>query len=237
MQIRKLHDKFILNFLAKDEKNAADIMEAGNGYIVPGIASTQFDNIDTAIKTVQSLKRVVDIVSIGLGDGGNAHHWKKTLAIAAGSDAGHVNQPFEKSVYAQGYLGKAGSSQMVNAMVKPTGEVGKIKLPLSNTIYDVDVFMGIASSLGIESIKFMPLRGVEHLDELIHITKKAHQYRMKGVEPAGGINVDNIGQIIRGVINIDIPFFMPHIFGYAIDPVTGLTEPQKVQKIYKKVEG
>jgi len=135
------------------------------------------------------------------------------------------------------FLDRAGNGQMVNALVKPTGEIGKVKLPIAEKVYDVDMIMECASYLGIESIKFMSVNGVEHLDELIYVTKKAHQFGLKGIEPAGGINLDNIEQIVAGVRDIDIEFFMPHIFGYAVELGTGLTEPEKVRKIYKKVEG
>lgn len=105
MQVDKLHGKFLLNFLAKNEKNVADIMEAGSGYIVPSISSHQFNSIDDAIESVKSFKKVPNTVSIGLGDGGNAHNWGKALSIAAGSNVGHVNQPFEKAAYAKGFFG------------------------------------------------------------------------------------------------------------------------------------
>src|SRR5690625_4119326 len=232
----KLKGKFLFNFLAKDKENATDIMEAGGGYVVPGIASDQY-SIDEAVNKVQELKTVTDTVSIGLGGGGDTSNWKKVLDIAAASNAGHLNQPFETASYSQGFLEGKEQKQLVNALVQPTGEKGKIQLANSKKIMNVESFLEIASALGISSIKLMPINGLVHLDELIHITKMASVYGIEGIEPAGGINLGNIGEIVEGVKNIDIGFFMPHIFGSVIDSKTGNTMPETVKMIYKEVEG
>lgn len=231
----KLHGKFLFNYLAKDKKNAADIMEAGGGYVVPGIASDRFGSVNEASLKVQELKEVTEIVSIGLGGGGDTGNWKKVLDIAAASNPGHLNQPFETTAYTRGFLDAKGTKQLVNALVNPTGEKGKIQLANSKKILDVEEFLEISSSLGIESIKLMPINGVDHLDELIYLTQMASAYGIRGVEPAGGINLGNIKQIIDGVKDIDIEFFMPHIFGSSIDPNTGETIPDIVKEIYETV--
>lgn len=231
----KLHDKFLFNYLAKDKKNAADIMEAGGGYVVPGIASDQYDSVKDAILKVQEFREITKTVSIGLGGDGNTQNWKKVLDIAIASNPGHINQPFETAPYSRGFLDAKGKKQLVNALVNPTGEKGKIQLANSKKVLHVEEFLEIASSLGIESIKLMPVKGIDHLDELIYLTKMASVYGIRGVEPAGGINLNNIKQIIDGVKDIDIEFFMPHIFGSAIDSKTGETIPDTVKEIYKKV--
>lgn len=231
----KLHGKFLFNYLARDKKNAADIMEAGGGYVVPGIASDQYESVNDAILKVNELKEVTKIVSIGLGGGGNTGNWKKVLDIAIASNPGHINQPFETAPYTRGFLDGKGKKQLVNALVNPTGEKGKIQLAHSKKVIHVEEFLEIASSLGIESVKLMPLNGIDHLEELIYLTKMAGAYGIRGVEPAGGIHLNNISQIIDGVKDIDIEFFMPHIFGSAIDPKTGETIPDTVKVIYKKV--
>lgn len=232
---RKLHEKYLFNFLAKDAKNASDIMEAGAGYVVPGITSDQYKSIEDAILKVEELKTVASTVSIGLGGGGNTGNWKRALEIAAASSPGHLNQPFETASYSKGYL--AEKEQLVNALVKPTGKVGKIQLANSGKVFNVEQFLEIASCLGIESIKLMPINGTVHLDELIHLTEKAQIYGIKGVEPAGGINLTNIKDIALSVKNIEIDFFMPHIFGAAMDSDTGETIPEIAREFYKEVEG
>lgn len=234
----KLYDKFLFNFLAKDASNASDVMEAANGFVVPGIVSDQYNSIEEAAIVVEDIKTVASRVSIGLGGGGNTENWKRVLDIAVISEPGHLNQPFETAIYTKGFLdGKGISDQLVNALVQPTGEVGKIKLATTGQVYQVEEFLEIAKSLGVESIKMMPIKGRQHLEELIYLTKVAAEKGFRGVEPAGGIDESNIGDILKGVWDIDIEFFMPHIFGSTIDKETGLTIPTKVKEIYLAVEG
>lgn len=233
----KLHGKFLLNFLAKDETNVAEIMEAGNGYVVPGIASDHYETVAEAVKKVEAFQTIVRTVSVGLGGGGDIGNWKKVLDIAAAANPGHLNQPFETAAYAQGFLDGIGSPQLVNALVKPTGEKGKIQLAHSKQVVEVERFLEMVSPMDLQSIKFMPVNGTDHLEELIYVAKKASDYGIRGVEPAGGIDSSNIQEIISGVKDIDLEFFMPHIFGSAIDPKTGATDPNIVEDIYQKVEG
>ncbi|MDY0409274.1 KDGP aldolase [Paracerasibacillus soli] len=168
---------------------------------------------------------------------GNTANWKKVLDIAVASNPGHINQPFETATYAKGYVdGKGIPKQLVNALVQPTGEVGKIKLANSSKILLVEDFIEVAVSLGIESIKMMPVKGTQHLEELIYLTQIAAAKGIRGVEPAGGIDASNIKEIINGVKDIDIAFFMPHIFGSTIDKLTGKTIPSKVREIISEVE-
>lgn len=233
---RKLYDKFLFNFLASDGENAADIMEAGRGYVVPGIVSNGFVSIEDAADKVHELKAVAEVISVGLGGGGNTANWKRVLDISAVSQPGHLNQPFEKASYTKGFLdGHHAPNQLVNGLVKPTGTVGEIQLT-SGLIIKVEEFIEVAVALGIQSIKMMPVKGVQHLEELIYLTEKAAGKGIQGIEPAGGIDASNIRDIIDGVRNIDIAFFMPHIFGSTIDKKTGKTIPGKVQEILEMVE-
>ncbi|WP_099159538.1 KDGP aldolase [Virgibacillus ndiopensis] len=233
---RKLYEKFVFNFLAKDATNAADIMEAGSGYVIPGIVSDKFPTTDKAAETVRELKSVTEIVSVGLGGGGNAANWKRVLDISLASNPGHLNQPFESASYTKGFLdGSNVPNQLVNALVKPTGKIGKIQLA-SGQVMRVDEFLDLAVALGIESIKMMPVKGNEHIEELIHLTKLAGAKGIRGIEPAGGIDTSNIRSIVNGVKDIDIEFFMPHIFGATIDKQTGKTIPNKVKAILDELE-
>lgn len=231
--LNKLDGFLLFNFLAKDKENAREIMEAGAGFIVPGIVSSDFDSIEAGIEKVKELKEVTPVVSIGLGDGGNPENWEKVLKIAAGSDPGHINQPFEKSSYSKGYLQGIGLDQVVNGLVTPSGNVGSVKL--AGVEMKVEDFVNLAISMGIESIKFMPLKGTVHLEELVYLCKAAAEKGILSVEPAGGISSDNIVEIIKAVKETGISLFMPHIFGSTIDKQTGRTLPDEVSKIVNLV--
>lgn len=232
----KLFDFVLFNFLAKDKENAQDIMDAGKGFVVPGIVASDFSNIEDGANKVKELKEVVDLVSIGLGGGGDPLYAKRVLDIAAISNPGHINQPFENAIYAKGFLdGKGTTPQLVNALVTPSGKVGTVKLA-SGLELKVEEFVEMARALGVESIKFMPLSGEVHLEELVYLTKVAARKGIRGIEPAGGISTTTIKTIIHAIKNIEIEFFMPHIFGSTIDQATGKTIPTEVAQILHSLE-
>lgn len=231
----KLYGKFMFNFLAANRKNAADIMEAGRGYVVPGITSEQFVSVSEAVQKVKELKSVTSLVAVGLGGGGKFVNWKKVLDISLATQPGHLNQPFEKAAYAKGFLASKNiAEQVVNALVWTTGTVGKIKLSSGSTI-EVDAFLEIAKALDIESIKLMPIHS-QNLDELVYLTERAAAIGIRGIEIAGDIDKHNIKQIIDCIMPIDIEFFMPHIFTPLIDQTTGETMPEKVKELLSLVE-
>lgn len=230
----KLNDFLLFNFLAKDKDNVQEIMEAGEGFVVPGIVSSDFERVEDAASKVKELKETAPIVSIGLGNGGDTSNWKKVLHIAAQSNPGHINQPFEKTSYSMGYLDGIGMEQVVNGLVAPTGKVGYVKLT-SGQEFSVEAFVDLAVGIGIKSIKFMPLKGLVHLDELVYLTKVAAKKGIRAVEPAGGISADNIVEIVNAVEQTGIDLFMPHIFGSTIDKETGKTKPEEVKKIIQLV--
>jgi 2-dehydro-3-deoxy-phosphogluconate aldolase len=234
-KLKKIDDFLLFNFLAKDKQNAEEIIEAGEGYIVPGIVSSDFENIEDGIKKVEELKEVTPVVSIGLGDNGNPGNWRKVLEIAEGSNPGHINQPFEKSNYSRGYLQAKGLDQTVNGLVAPAGKVGFVKL--SGMEIKVEELVDLALDMGIEAIKLMPLKGTTHLEELVYLCRVAAEKGITAIEPAGGISSDNIAEIVHAVRKTRIPIFMPHIFGSTIDKETGRTIPEEVAKIIQSVRG
>ncbi|WP_066309491.1 KDGP aldolase [Bacillus sp. FJAT-29814] len=234
-KLNKLDDFLLFNFLAKDRENAEEILEAGQGFVVPGIVSSDFAMIADGIKKVAELKEVAPVVSVGLGDNGNPANWDKVLDIAAGSNPGHINQPFEKSSYSRGFLKAKGLDQAVNGLVSPARKVGYVKL--SGMEMRVEDLVDLAVSMGVESIKFMPLKGVTHLEELVYLCRVAAEKGIVSIEPAGGISADNIVAIVDAVRETGIPVFMPHIFGSTIDKNTGRTIPEEVAKIVRLVRG
>ena len=233
--LNKMDDFLLFNFLAKDKQNAEEILNAGQGFVVPGIVSSDFTRLEDGMKKVGELKEVTPVVSVGLGDNGNPANWEKVLTIAAGSNPGHINQPFEKSSYSKGYLKAKGLDQAVNGLVSPAGKVGYVKL--SDVEMKVEDLVDLALSMGVESIKFMPLKGVTHLDELVYLCKVAAKKGITSIEPAGGISADNIVEIVNAVRDTGIPVFMPHIFGSTIDKTSGRTIPEEVAKIVRLVRG
>lgn len=233
MLTKRLKDFLLFNFLAKDEHNLADVVEAGQGYIIPGVTAADHD-VSEAGKKIKTFKKQVDVVSVGLGGNGNVDNWRKALDIAALSDAGHLNQPFETASFAMGYLeGQQRSSQWVNALVTPSGKIGTVRLSSGEEV-NTEWLVDMIKALGIPSIKMMPIKGVTHLDELVNLTQIAAKKGIQAVEPAGGISEENIKEIVNSVQNSGIELFIPHIFGSVIHPATRETIPEKVATMIQK---
>lgn len=230
----KIQDRILFNFLAYDRTNTEEILEASRGFAVPGITASDFDDLQLAAARVKDMKEVSPVVSIGLGGNGDTTMWQRVLAIALASDPGHINQPFERSAYVRGVLDHARKPQFINALVSPTGKVGIVQLA-SGIEMEVDQFVALAKSQGIESIKVMPVKGLQHLQELVEIARVAARQGIYGIEPAGGIDASNIKQIVTEVMQTDISFFMPHIFGSTIDSATKRTIPKKVKEIVGQI--
>jgi 2-dehydro-3-deoxy-phosphogluconate aldolase len=230
--MKKINDRLLFNFLAFDKKNAADIMEAANGYVVPGIVSIDFETASEAAEKVAELHEITPIVSIGLGGGGDTSLWRKVVDIALLSNPGHINQPFHTTSYTKGILDQAGSPQFVNALIAPSGKLGIVKLADGKEI-ELGVLLDMAVLLQMESIKVMPMQGLQHIDELVHIAKEAARRGIYGIEPAGGIYAGNIRELTVALLDTDIPFIMPHIFGNTIDSKTRRTIPEKVKEIIR----
>ncbi|MXQ52537.1 KDGP aldolase [Shimazuella alba] len=233
MLTNRLHGHLLFNFLAKDAKNLQDVLEAGKGYIIPGITAADHD-VEAAVQKIHQFKKMIDIVSVGLGGNGNIDNWKKALEIAVRSEAGHVNQPFETASFAMGFIaGQQKESQWVNALVAPSGKVGTVRLASGKEV-NTEWLVEMIKELGIPSIKLMPVNGLMHLEELIHLTQVAAKKGIRAIEPAGGISKDNIKEIVNGVKNTGIELFIPHIFGSTIHPTTKETIPEEVATILEK---
>lgn len=236
MKVKRLKDKFLFNYLVKDLQNLEEIVNAGGGYVVPGVSAANLSFVMETLEQINAFKKISKVISVSLGDHGNPRNWKRVLKIALLANPGHINQPFETSSYTDGYLKGIQKPQLVNGLIMPTGDKERVKLPLSNQVIKTEKFMALAKASNLQSIKLMPVKGTEHLEELVHITRLAATYGIKGVEPAGGITVDNIREILLAVKDIDIEFFMPHIFGSAMDPVTMRTNPEIVKQIYEQAK-
>jgi 2-dehydro-3-deoxy-phosphogluconate aldolase len=232
--MEKIKDRLLFNFLASGADNAEQVMEAARGFAVPGIVSTDFAATAEAAARVAELKKAAPVISIGLGGGGDLTMWSKVIDIALLSNPGHINQPFHTSGYAQGIFRQAAMPQYINGLVAPSGKPGIVKLAGGREM-EVELFVELASMMNIVSIKVMPVQGVAHLEELVHIAKVAARNGIYGIEPAGGIHAGNIRELVSALLATDISFVMPHVFGNTIDPVTGRTLPEKVEEVVRNV--
>lgn len=228
----KWNDFALFNFLAKDKENGKEVMDAARGYAVPGIVATNYTTAEEAAKAIDDLQKTAEVVSVGLGGGGDWNNWRNVLHIARLEPDCHINQPIETA----GLTNKLLPETYTNALVRPTGKIGIVKLSSGDEI-TAEEAVDYCLSAGIPSIKFMSVEGTKYLDELIYLAKVAADKGIYGIEPAGGIGAENICEITTAIQKTGIPFYMPHIFGKTIDQATGRTKPEEIEKIMVALEG
>lgn len=236
-ELNAINNRVILNILSFSKEEGEKIFEATNNSVLLGI--TAHDNsVKEGVKLVKELKKVCPVISVALGDSGNVHNWKKALKIADLSKAGHVNQPFSTSLYANGWLRE---EQMVNALVKPVlGCNDKViiqKISDKNDDYmemNIDDAALIARASGITSIKILPVKSIK-LDDLKNIVSEFVKNGIKIIEIAGGLDETNIIEYIDCCLDGGCEIIIPHIFGAVTDIKNKSSDIDKVKRIYNLI--
>lgn len=236
-------DKIAINFLASDPENAKDVVDAMDGNAVIGILSKKFDTIEEAIGMGKKYLEKVPVLSIGLG-AGDPKQWAAVAEIASELDPGHVNQVYSAAGYTVGLLkGKECSNTIVNALISPTGVVGKVKIStgpessnMQDGIIDVDTAVMMLREVGVGSVKYFHMGGLKHLEELKEVASACVRVGMPIIEPTGGISLDNVSQIVKACIDEGCSKVIPHIYSSAIDKKTGLTDTKIVHKIFHEIK-
>jgi 2-dehydro-3-deoxy-phosphogluconate aldolase len=241
-KIRYYKDKVAVNLLAKNVENAIDVNNTLDGYGVIGVLSKNFKTVEEGVDYVEEMKKSIPAISIGLGDG-DPYQWEMAAEIAKITDPGHVNQVFSTAGYTKGLLGGAGSNNtIVNALISPTGEVGKVIIstgPFSSekkAIVNVDEALSILKDSKIESIKFYNIHGIKHIKELEEVAKACVRNGISIIEPTGGIDLSNIYEIVKVCIDAGCKKVIPHIYSGAIDKHTGLTDVIIVKRLYDEIK-
>jgi len=238
-----LENGVIINCLAKDIQNAREITQAAEGHIAIGLLSTRHPSIEENVKEVEAFKNSVPLISIGLG-GGSPKQWYMAAQIAARTDPGHINQVFPAAGYTKGLLeGNHCENTLVNALISPTGKVGKVKINTGihsqarEEVVDIETALLLMKDIGLNSVKFFNMKGLTFIDELQAVAQKCKAFGIEMIEPTGGLNPDNIEQVVEVCLSADVKHIMPHIYSSIIDKETGQTKPQEVARIIKSVAG
>lgn len=230
-----------LNVLAADAKNAKEIVDAANGNVYIGVMVKSFASVDEAAKTVIEMQNMDIPVSVGLG-GADPAMWLKVADTAIKTKPVHVNQVYPGAGYTIAALKAVGSEEtIVNALVKPSGIAGKVSIltgPLTqnyNEYISCDAAAAALQELNISSVKFYPIGGDKHLDEVAAMVKAAVKAGITMFEPTGGINGDSVGAVVKTCLENGAEIIVPHIYTAFVDKNTGRTEPQKVAAALEKL--
>lgn len=230
-----------LNVLAADIKNAKEIVDATNGNVYIGVMVKSFASVDEAVRSVNEMQAMGIPVSVGLG-GADPAMWLKVADTAIKTKPVHVNQVYPGAGYTIAALRAVGSEQtIVNALVKPSGIAGKVSILTGPMTQNYNEYISCAaaaaalSELNIPSVKFYPIGGDKHLDEVAAMVKAAVKAGITMFEPTGGINGDSVSAVVKTCLENGAEIIVPHIYTAFVDKNTGRTEPQKVAAVLERL--
>lgn len=228
-------DRVCINVLAGSKENAREVYEAGETYVLVGVLSKNYETVEAAIKDMKDYAALIDnAVSVGLG-AGDPTQSAKVSHIAQELQPQHVNQVFTGVSGSRMLLGQ--DETIVNALVSPTGKVGMVRVstgPLSAQANAADIpvetAIAMAKDMGASSLKYFPMGGLKCRDEYEAVAKAcaADDFML---EPTGGIDLDNYGEILRIALDAGVRKIIPHVYSSIIDKASGNTRPEDVRRL------
>lgn len=231
-----------LNVLARDVENAKQICELAKGRALIGVMVKGFASVDDAVSAVREYQQAGIPVSVGLGAGDPAQ-WKKVAQVAVRTEPDHVNQVFPAAGYTLGALQAIGnSSTLVNALIAPSGQPGKVQIatgPMSvkgAEVISCDAAAAMLAEIGVHSVKFYPVNGVERLAEIKEMAQAAARCGIPVFEPTGGIDAASIRPIVEVCLEAGVQEVIPHIYTSIVDKETGHTRLEQVQELLGAID-
>lgn len=209
--------RVILNVQTNDVDCAAAATDRYPGRLAVGVPVKGFAELGDAVAVVAAMQRRGVRVSAGLGDGA-ADQWRRAHDLAVATRPYHLNQVYPAAGYSAGALAAAGAPTIVNALLRPGGTVGTVRVgtgPVSSGCEQPDVPVELAVALvheiGLPSVKFFPMRGLEHLDHYRALAAAAAPYGLM-VEATGGLSPDNLRQVLAASAAAGLDSVMPHLY-------------------------
>ncbi len=234
--MRFYKDRVILNVLGGSLANAGEIHETGDGHVLVALLASDYPDADTAVNDMKEYCDLVDgDLSVALGDG-DPGQWKKVADIAREVRAIHFSQIFTAVSYTRACALK--SDAVINCLVHPSGVPGKVIIstgPLSSkasapAIVDIDTAAALIKDMGGDSLKLFPLNRLSSWEEYQEIAKGCVRNGLI-LEPAGGIGLHNIREILTIALSAGAVKLMPHIYSSIIDKESGNTRVEDVKKL------
>ncbi|PPK79946.1 uncharacterized protein (TIGR03581 family) [Lacrimispora xylanisolvens] len=227
-----------LNCLTNSVDNAKAIYEAAEGHVAVGILSANYPNVEHAVEDMKRYQEAVDNnISVGLG-AGNPGQWKAVAEISGQIKPKHINQTFTAGGYTRA---KTGEGPFLNSMVAPCGKAGYVKIstgPLCKdmepAIVPVKTAIAMAKEQGADSLKYFPMGGLKVKEEFEAVATACAESGF-GLEPTGGIDLDNFSQILKIAVDAGVEHIIPHVYSSIIEKETGATRISDVVKLYDMI--
>ncbi len=84
--------------------------------------------------------------------------------------------------------------------------------------------------MGGSSVKYFPMGGLASRDEYQAVAEACARYDF-WLEPTGGIDLENFGEILQIALDAGVSRIIPHIYSSIIDNVSGNTRPADVRQL------
>ncbi|WP_313107446.1 2-dehydro-3-deoxy-phosphogluconate aldolase [Atlantibacter sp.] len=228
-------DRVSLNVLAGSKENARAIYEAAEGHVLVGVLSKNYPDVASAVADMREYAALIDnALSVGLG-AGDPNQSAMVSEIAREVQPQHVNQVFTGVATSRALLGQ--HDTVVNGLVSPTGTPGRVKIstgPLSSKTPDgivpIETAIALLKDMGGSSIKYFPMGGLACRDEYQAVAQACARHDF-WLEPTGGIDLANFGEILQIALDAGVSRIIPHIYSSIIDKVSGNTRPDDVRQL------
>jgi 2-dehydro-3-deoxy-phosphogluconate aldolase len=225
------------NVLAKDLENAKEITRFAPERTLVGLTVKSFATDAECVLEVNRFQAEGVLASVGLGAGDPAM-WKRVADVAAVCRPFHINQVYPAAGYTLGRLEEAGADRfIVNSLLEPAGEPGMVYITtgpvssLNKEAISARAAARLLRDIGLPSVKFFPIQGTRRLDELKAMARAAADEGREIFEPTGGIDMENVHEIVRVCIDAGIKLVIPHLYTSLIDQATGNTRPEYLSQL------
>lgn len=229
--------KIYFNVLARDLENAIEISKVAPDRILVGVMVKDFATDEEAVSRVEQYKANGILTSVGLGAGDPAM-WKRVADVAVESTPFHINQVYPASGYTMGRLQERHKGKyIVNALLEPAGQPGMVYMATGHESrqkkepVSAEMAVGMMADIGIPSVKFYPIGGLKRLDEVKAMVKAAVAQGISVFEPTGGIDMQNVREIVRTCLDGGATTVIPHLYTSLIDKASGKTNPEYLEEL------
>lgn len=223
-----------LNVQTGDIESAREVTDRYPGRVVVGVPTKGFADLAEAVDLVNQMQESGVMVSAGLGDG-SADQWARAHALAMQTHPFHLNQVFPAAGFSAGALGAVGARTIVNALIRPGERAGFVRIgtgPQSEALDQPSVSAELAVSMlteiGLTSVKFFPMQGLERLDHYAAVAAVAGAKGMT-MEATGGLTPENLGDVLEVSRRAGVRSLMPHLYSSVKVPGTDLLDFDRVE--------
>lgn len=233
-------DRVCLNVLGGSIENAKNIVEAAEGYVVVGVLSANYPNVESALTSMTEYQAVTeDRLSVGLG-AGNPNYGYAVKEISSVLHPAHINQVINLVGSTREALNE--NEGWINALISPSGRIGYVSIstgPRSSkeekAIIPIKAAISMILEVGGNAVKFYPMDGLKSVEEYRCVAKECASANL-GLEPTGGIDLENFKEILQIAIQEGVQKIVPHVYSSIIDKSTGETKVSDVKKLFSIIK-